>query len=113
MGDVGLGPGQITGAAGERRREIPGEAIRRREAQRLVDILAGDVGMTQCDLGAGTVELGLGALWIRQAGYGKRRVEVLQRTQWLAGGEPGIARLDPEIGAAPVAGRSASCAALS
>ena len=57
------------------------------------------------DLGAGAIEMRLAAQLLAEIGRGQRRIQRLQRARRLAGGEPGIAGLDPEIGAARLACR--------
>ena len=77
--------------------------VGRDQLQRPVDLRRGRrrhrSGATQS---AGAVEMDLAAQGIGEVRRGERGVERLQRAGRIAGGEPGIAGLDPEIGAARI-----------
>ena len=88
-------------APGERRREIPGERIGRHELERAVEIRRGRRSAWPSATWARARSRCASprSSWL-EVGRGQRGVERLQRARRLAGGEPGIAGLDPEIGAA-------------
>ena len=103
-GDVGAGAGEIVLAPGERRRKIPGEGIVGDEPERAVELAARGGRIAERDLGAGAVEMDLAAQLVGEVGGQQGGIERGQRPRALARRHPGIAGLDPEIGAAGVIG---------
>ena len=99
-GDVGAGAGQIVLPPGERGGEIPGEGISGDQLQRAVDLGAGGGGVVRGHPDAGAIEMDLAPQFVRQVRGEQGRVEGPQRLRIVPRGEPGIAGLDPEIGAA-------------
>ncbi|QAY77002.1 DUF1311 domain-containing protein [Sphingosinicella sp. BN140058] len=105
LGDILLRARQIVLAPRQGGGEIPGERIGGDQLQALVDVDAGADKITRLHGGTGTIEMHLAAQLGGKGRAGERRVQRLARIDALAGGEPGVAGLRPEIRAAQILGR--------
>jgi hypothetical protein len=103
-GDIGARPCKVALAQRQSGRQVGRHRIAGDQGQRLVQLGAGAGGVARSHEGAGAIEMDLAAQLRRQARPAQRRIERGQGARGVVGGQPGIAGLRPQIGAARVLG---------